>query len=111
MREIADDVSASGPQSVRTVSQRSNVKIQRHFRYLLFFFIIIFISYFFVGKSSYLKSLGNQTIVCSLQSANVRHRKLFDRLYFEFIEEMYGNVENPRIIVLDCDKYSHLTSK
>ena len=34
-----------------------------------------------------------------------------DRLYFEFTEEMYGNVENPRIIVLDCDKYSHLTSK
>ena len=37
--------------------------------------------------------------------------KLCDRLYFEFIEEMYGNVKNPRIIVLDCDKYSHLTSK
>ena len=29
----------------------------------------------------------------------------------EFIEEMYGNVENPRIIVQDCDKYSHLTLK
>ena len=37
--------------------------------------------------------------------------KLCDRLYFEFIEEMYGNVENPRIIILDCDTYSHLTSK
>ena len=40
--------------------------------------------------------------------------KLCDRLYFEFIEETYGNhfnVENTRIIVLDCDKYSHLTSK
>ena len=37
--------------------------------------------------------------------------KLFDRLHFEFIGEMYGDVENPRIIVLDCDKYSHLTSK
>ena len=36
---------------------------------------------------------------------------LCDRLYFELIEEMYGNVENPRIIVLDCDKYSHLPSK
>ena len=37
--------------------------------------------------------------------------KLCDRLYFEFIEEMYGNDENPCIIVLDCDKYSYLTSK
>ena len=37
--------------------------------------------------------------------------KLCDRLYFEFIEAMYGNIENPRIIVLDCDRYSHLTSK
>ena len=26
--------------------------------------------------------------------------KLCDRLYFEFIEAMYGNIENPRIIVL-----------
>ena len=33
--------------------------------------------------------------------------KLCDRLYFEFIEAMYGNIENPRIIVLDCDRYSH----
>ena len=33
------------------------------------------------------------------------------RLYFEFIEAMYGNIENPRIIVLDCDRYSHFTSK
>ena len=33
--------------------------------------------------------------------------KLCDRLYFEFIETMYGNIENPRIIVLDCDRYSH----
>ena len=31
--------------------------------------------------------------------------------HFEFIEAMYGNIENPRIIVLDCDRYSHLTSK
>ena len=31
---------------------------------------------------------------------------LCDRLYFEFIEEMYEKVENLRIIVLDCDKYS-----
>ena len=37
--------------------------------------------------------------------------KLCDRLYFEFIVEMNGNVENPRIIILDCDKYSHLTSE
>ena len=39
--------------------------------------------------------------------------KLCDRLDFEFIdsEAMYGNIENPRIIVLDCDRYSHLTSK
>ena len=37
--------------------------------------------------------------------------KLCDHLYFEFIEAMYGNIENPRIIVLDCDRYSHLTSK
>ena len=37
--------------------------------------------------------------------------KLCDRLYFEFIEAMYGNIENPRIIALDCDRYSHLTSK
>ena len=37
--------------------------------------------------------------------------KLCDRLYFEFIEAMYGNIENPRIIVLDCDRYSHLTTK
>ena len=37
--------------------------------------------------------------------------KLCDRLYFEFIEAMYGNIENPRIIVLDCDRYSHLISK
>ena len=37
--------------------------------------------------------------------------KLCNRLYFEFIEEMYGDVENRHIIVLDCDKYSHLTSK
>ena len=37
--------------------------------------------------------------------------KLCDRLYFEFIEAMYGNIENPRLIVLDCDRYSHLTSK
>ena len=37
--------------------------------------------------------------------------KLCDRLYFEFIEEMYGNVKNLCIIVLDCDKYAHLTSK
>ena len=27
------------------------------------------------------------------------------------IEEMYENVEHPRIILLDCDQYSHLTSK
>ena len=33
--------------------------------------------------------------------------KLCDRLYFEFIEAMYGNIENSRIIVLDCDRYSH----
>ena len=32
--------------------------------------------------------------------------KLCDRLYFE--QEMHGNVENPRIIVLDWYKYSHL---
>ena len=37
--------------------------------------------------------------------------KLCDRLYFEFIGAMYGNIENPRIIVLECDRYSHLTSK
>ena len=30
--------------------------------------------------------------------------KLCDRLYFEFIEEMYGHVKNRRIIILDCDK-------
>ena len=40
-----------------------------------------------------------------------RPHKLCDRLYFEFIEAMYANIENPRIIVLDCDRYSHLTSK
>ena len=27
--------------------------------------------------------------------------KLCDRLYFEFIKAMYGNIKNPRIIVLD----------
>ena len=31
--KIADDVSVSDPQSIRTVSQRSNVKIQHHFRF------------------------------------------------------------------------------
>ena len=31
--KIADDVSVSDPQSIRTVSQRSNVKTQRHFRF------------------------------------------------------------------------------
>ena len=40
-----------------------------------------------------------------------RPHKLCDRLYFEFIEALYGNIENSRIIVLDCDRYSHLTSK
>ena len=54
--------------------------------------------------------------IISLQSQNITSyftggpHKLCDRLYFEFIEEMYGNVENPRIIILDSDKYSHLTS-
>ena len=33
--KIADDVSVSDPQSVRTVSQRSNIKTQRRFRFYM----------------------------------------------------------------------------
>ena len=55
-------------------------------------------------------------IYCRAVSCNAAYttghpHKLCDRLYFEFIEAMHGNIENPRIIVLDCDRYSHLTSK
>lgn len=63
--KIAHDVSSSGPQSVRTVSQQSNVKVQHHSRYFLFFFF-----YFFCRKNLSSKITGKQNY--SLQSAGCK---------------------------------------
>ena len=60
-----------------------------------------------MGETKKLAVLGLQGIVVKCTAAMFFNRgphKLCDRLYFEFIEAMYGNIENPRIIVLDCDR-------
>ena len=58
--------------TVSVARSRSNVKIQRHFRYFLFFFTRSVQG--FRRKKLLLKITGKQTIVYGLHSANVRHR-------------------------------------
>ena len=67
--------------SVRGVQQRLNLKILRHFRFSpprtsdSFFFFFFFTKMYqaFLGKSSNQRSLGNITIVCSLQMSDTAH--------------------------------------
>ena len=66
--------------SVRGVPQRLNIKILRHFRFSpprtsssFFFFFFTKMYQAFLGKSSNQRSVGNITIVCSLQMLDTAH--------------------------------------
>ena len=65
-------------------------------------------------------STGGPHKLCDCVTANGNANKLLLLLLLLLLyhvlnlEKMYwtdGNVEKPRIIVIDCDEYSHLTSR
>lgn len=93
--KIVDDVRVSGLQAVARVSLRSNLKIQRHFRFSTTrtskdsFHTKMYKA--FVRKRSNYWETKQESAVPSSPSANVRHRLIF-----------LAYLKDPRLYIVEC---------